>query len=341
MTATAPIRVVVVEDSATQRAFLRKSIERDGDIVIVGEAGSALSAVAAVENSKPDVVTMDLNIPGGGVAAIERIMSSTPRPILLLSGQIGGPRSPAAVDALGAGAVGVLAKPLRWDAASEQVLRGRIRALRRVRAGFTQRSAARPQQWAPARRSIGIPILAIGASTGGPAALARVLRDIKGLNVPVVCVQHIDTNHVTGLTEWLSRSSGWDVRVAAHGDVLQRGVVLVGPGGTHLTVDRGGRVALVRDASALHCPSANRLFASLAESAGERTVAVLLTGMGNDGADGMLAVQRAGGATIVQDEASSAVYGMAKAAVELGAVRRIIALDTIGTAIARALRGLP
>lgn len=339
---SAPIRVLVVEDSLTQRAFLRRSLEADGDIVVVGEAGSAINAIAVAQQMKPDVVTMDLEIPGGGLSAIARIMESNPRPILLLSGRVGGPRTPEAVDALSAGAAGVLVKPLRWDEQSQRLLRGRIRTMRRIRMHHLE--PARPDATGtPGTGKPGVeppverPVVGIGSSTGGPAALARVLRDLAGTPAPVLCVQHIHDHQVEGLARWLSGTTDADVRVAADGDTLANGVVLMAPGGTHLTLDRSRRVKLVPDAESLHTPSVDRMFASLAERCGSRVVACLLTGMGRDGADGMKAVHAAGGMTYVQDEASSVVYGMGRAAVEGDAVTRVLPLDSIGKTINRSV----
>lgn len=340
MTATRePIRVVVVEDSPTQRAFLRRSLEADGDIVVVGEAASALNAVAVAQHTRPDLVTMDFDIPGGGVSAIARIMDRTPLPILLLTGQIGGPRSPAAVEALGAGAVGVLMKPVRWDEDNQRLLRGRVRALRRVVA--TDRRLVAPGGPPPAPSGSGSgtgPVVGLGASTGGPAALATVLRGMSRIDVPVLCVQHIDAQQVDGLAHWLSGTTGWDVRVAADGDEPEAGVVHLGPGGSQLTLGDDERIVLEPDATSLHAPSVDRLLLSLAAVCGSRTVACLLTGMGSDGAAGMLAVHEAGGTTLAQDEPTSVVFGMAAAAARAGAVQRLLPLDSLPIAIVRAAR---
>lgn len=338
----APIRVLVVEDSITQRAFLRRSLEADGDIVVVGEAGSAINAIAVAQQLRPDVVTMDLEIPGGGLSAIARIMESNPRPILLLSARVGGPRTPDAVDALSAGAAGVLVKPLRWDDKSQQLLRGRIRTMRRIRTQHVERaqpgaSGGPIDHRSAAEPTVERPVVGIGSSTGGPAALARVLRDVAAIPAPVLCVQHIHDHQVEGLARWLAGTTDADVRVAADGDALVNGVVLLAPGGAHLTLDRGRRVKLIPDTESLHTPSVDRMLMSLAEVCGSRVVGCLLTGMGRDGAEGMKAVHGAGGMTYVQDEASSVVYGMARAAVESDAVTRVLPLDSLGKTISRSV----
>jgi two-component system chemotaxis response regulator CheB len=345
-TTASVIRVVLVEDSPTQRAFLRRSLEADGDIVVVGEATTAASAVAVVAKGRPDVVALDLEIPGGGQAAIEAIMQETPRPILLLSALIDGPRSTAAADAIRAGAAGVLPKPETWDAAAERTLRGRVRAIRgarlrpalapaRRRGGLFAPAPAGPA--AGAERFRPGALLAIAASTGGPAALSRLLADLRGLPVPVLLVQHIHPQSVAGLATWLERTTGWTTKVATAGVLPAPGEVLLAPAGRHLALDVQGRVALRDDPDGPHKPSADELFLSLARAHAARTVGCILTGMGSDGAHGLAMLRRAGGSTVAQDESSSAVFGMAKAAIDAGAVERVAPLDALAVAIRRSL----
>jgi two-component system chemotaxis response regulator CheB len=336
--AIAPIRVVVVEDSPTQRAVLRRTLEAEGDIVVVGEATTAAGAVAAVRAGAPDVVTVDLQIPGGGEHAIERIMADVPCPILVLSAML--ENRQASAGALGLGAAGVLAKPRRWDQTSEHALRCRVRSLRAVPSRRRQEPLAPPSRPVGAERATTTPIVAIASSTGGPAALTQVLPDLKGTRAAVLVVQHIGTELAGKLADWLGRVTGLPVTLAEHGAPLTPGTVAVGPGGRHLTVDGRGHVALVPGGSDVHQPAADRLFESLAANAGRRTIAAVLTGMGSDGAAGLLALRHAGAMTFAQDEASSAVFGMAKAAVELGAVRRVLPLDVLGPSLARAARGV-
>ena len=335
------IRVVVVEDSPTQRAVLRRSLEADGDIVVVGEAVTAAGALAAVQRGRPDVVTVDLHIPGGGEAAIEQIMELAPKPILLLSAQLAGLRDEASA-AMGAGAASVLAKPRHGDSQAEHMLRTRVRALRGVRprtkASMTSPRRVTGPSAMRAARSTGTPIIAIAASTGGPAAVTTLLQAIAGVTAPVLLVQHIDPQLTGSLAAWMDRTTGWQVAVARHGEPLVPGRVHVGPGGSHLGIDACGRIALAADGAELHRPSADRLFSSLAAHAGDRTIAAVLTGMGSDGAEGLKELRDAGGLTFAQDDHSSAVFGMAKAAVELGAVNRVLPLDALGPAIVRAAR---
>lgn len=375
MAARSPTRVVVIEDSPTQRAFLRRSLEAEGDIVVVGEAGTAVSAVAAVARAEPDVVTVDLDIPGGGAAAIERILRTQPRPVLVLTGTPIARVSRTLV-ALGVPPSAVLVKPLRWDDDAQQALRRKVRSLRRAAGRAAAAGAPPPPVVASPRRrqaatesrnpfvgagatgttgttttsepgrggapvaGAGRGIVAIAASTGGPSALVTVLSGLMGLDAPVLVVQHIGAATFAGLADWLARSSGWPVDVARDGDPLTPGRVVLGPPGTHLTVAEGPRVALVAKPVRTHMPSADELFSSLARVTPKETVGAILTGMGADGAAGLLSLRTAGGVTIAQDEASSVVFGMAKAAIELGAIRHTVPLDTVAPTILRVARGM-
>jgi chemotaxis response regulator CheB len=181
-------------------------------------------------------------------------------------------------------------------------------------------------------------IVAIASSTGGPAALEEVLRHLLGQPVAVVLVQHIDQRLVGGFADWLEKAVGWPVTVAAEGTPPVAGVVHVGPGGKHLEVDGRGLFAYRDEPRSVHMPSADRMFASLAAHAPDRVVAAILTGMGADGAAGLLALKQAGAKTVAQDEASSAVFGMARAALELGAVSHLTPLGGIAPAIVRSVR---
>jgi two-component system chemotaxis response regulator CheB len=182
-------------------------------------------------------------------------------------------------------------------------------------------------------------VVAIAASTGGPAALATVLGGLAGLTVPVLIVQHIHPDFVRGLIDWMTKASPLPVELAHHGQVLRGGRVYIGPGGTHLRVGRDRRIELVETPATIHRPSADQLFGSVSARAGSNSVGVLLTGMGTDGAVGLVAMHRSGAHTIVQDEATSAVYGMPGAAARLGAADQQLPLQAIAAAIVAAVRG--
>ncbi len=334
------MRVVVVEDSLVQRRHLVKVLQHDGDIDVVGEAEDAKTAVVLVEALRPDVVTLDLNIPGGGGhQAIEQIMAHRPTPILVLSATVADRSSAPAVEALVAGALDVLPKPGRWTAENEADIRRAVRAIRgatvlRHPRGHLNRPV--PTRAPQSGRRGSDRVVAIAASTGGPTALVEVLSGLAAVDAPVLVVQHLHPEFVEGLVSWLARTTPLPVRLAADGDVLIPGTVFIGPGGTHLTLGPGRRIRLDPSPDTIHRPSADVLFSSVAEQVGSAAVGVILTGMGADGAAGILKIRQAGGATIGQDEASCAVFGMPRAAARLDALDALLPLGEIAGAIVRA-----
>jgi two-component system chemotaxis response regulator CheB len=334
------IRVVVVEDSLVQRAHLVKVLEADDDISVIGQAGTAIEAIALVARMAPDVLTLDLNLPDhSGSYVIEQIMAHTPTAILVLSATVDGPRSAPAIEALVGGALDALPKPDRWTPEREAELRRSIRILSKVTVirhlrGRVSKSVDRPTAPGPVKS----PVVALAASTGGPAALAEVLADLGGLAAPVLVVQHIHPDFVDALITWMQRVSALPVHAARHGEALLAGHVYIGPGGVHLRIDSHCRVALDPAPAGAHCPSANELFDSVAAQAGAAGIGVIMTGMGEDGATGLLALRGRGGRTFGQDEASCAVFGMPKAACLVGAVSELVPLGEIAATVVRAVR---
>lgn len=340
-----PIRVVVVEDSALQRAALVRIMRDGGAIEVVGEAGSVEEAVRTVAAVKPDVVTMDLEIPGGegtagGLLAIERIMAANRVPILVLSAHAASREDTIAIDALAAGAVDVFPKRATWDADQSAALRRRIGVLSRVtmvsrHVGASARNGGLPG-------GAGRPVVGLVASTGGPSALRQVVTELCGVPAPVLIVQHIHADFAVSFAGWLQDTTGVEVRVAAPGEGLRAGVAYVAPGDHHLRLGAMLTADVSPDpAAAAHRPSADELLGSLARHARRASVACVLTGMGSDGATGLLAVRRAGGATFAQDAASSVVDGMPRAARESGAAASVLGLDLLGPAIRRVVEGVP
>jgi two-component system chemotaxis response regulator CheB len=342
-------RVVVVENSPKQRAQVVRALEADVGLTVVGEASDAASAIAVIESTRPDVVTLDLQIPDGGQRVIEHVMGSVPTPILVLSDDVADRQSAAVVDALAAGAVDVLLKPARWTDATERDLRSRVRivagvAVIRRRPGHTRPAPRKPAPASAAAasrsRSREVTIVGIGASTGGPAALAEVLGGLAGLDACVVVVQHLHPDFVGGLVSWMDRVSPLRVELASGGERVQAGVAFVAPGGSHVRIGDDDELVLSTEPKSLHCPSVDVLFRSLAARRRGRNVGVLLTGMGDDGATGLLELRKRGDVTIAQDEATSAVYGMPRAGARLGAAVHTLPLDQIASAIVRAAGGM-
>jgi two-component system chemotaxis response regulator CheB len=338
---TPPLRALLVEDSTLQAKALTRMLEAEGDIVVVATAGDAADAVSAVARHRPDVVTMDLDIPGGGgQVAITQIMAATPTPILVVSGILDDRHAPPAVAALAAGAVEALPKPRAWGDDDAAELRRQVRRVsripvirRRPQAPRAPRRLWRPDPSVPTDG----PIVALAASTGGPAALAVLLGGLREARAPVLLVQHIHPSFAGGFAAWLTSCTGKPAVIAENGMPLEAGRVHVAPGDVHLRLAPGGRLAVSPDPPALHRPSADVLFESVAEVAGRSAIGVLLTGMGDDGARGLLAMRRAGARTFAQDEASSTVFGMPRAAALAGAADTVLALDELAAAVHEAV----
>lgn len=319
-------RVLICEDSKTYAAGLTRLLRRDPEIDVVGVCSSAEDVIVRLSRlaPRPDLLTMDLELPGiSGGDAIEQIMSVLPIPILVLSGSVER-GSPAALAAVAAGALDAVSKDgldlLDLDGERAQAFRRRVKVLsgvRVIRHPRARLSRCRPAAPASAGSAS---VIGVAASAGGPQALAEVLREIPGgFPIPILVVQHIVEGFAAGFARWLDAQVPLAVRVATDGAAADPGV-WVAPDGAHLTLDGAFRMALdTRTDAGLHRPSGDVLLRSLAAHAGREAVAVVLTGMGRDGAEGLDAVRCAGGLTIAQDEASSAVFGMPRAAAERGA----------------------
>jgi two-component system chemotaxis response regulator CheB len=316
------LRVLICEDSGTYAAELRRTLEHDGDITVVAVCSTAEEAISALPRTAPDLVTMDVVLPGmSGIDAVGKIMSSRPLPILVLYDEAGpGTGVPAA--ALAAGALDVLAKDdldlLHPAGPSAAALRHRIKVLSgaRVIRHLSARLDGLPAGPVPGRRAS---VIGICASVGGPQVLMRLLDALPAdYPIPILVVQHIAAGFTDGLVHWLDQTVVVPVGIAVPGAPAGAGVWFA-PEGAHLTLAASGRLALDRHTVAgRHRPSGDVLLTSIAAAAGRAGVAVVLTGMGSDGAAGAAAVLRQGGLAIAQDQQSSAVFGMPKSAIDLG-----------------------
>jgi two-component system chemotaxis response regulator CheB len=314
----ASTRVLICEDSRTYAAGLRRLLEYDGDIVVAAVCTSAEEALAALPAVSPDLVTMDIELPGmNGLQAVEDIMATRPCPILVLSSHVGG-ASELTAATLAAGALDAIAKddlPL-LDPGTEAAAALRRRVHRLSRARVIRHPRARLRTDASVRAELrDAAAVGIVASTGGPQNLAAILRSLPAaFAVPVLVVQHMSAGFTEGLARWLDGVGPLPVRLARDGAVAESGV-WIAPEDAHLLLRADMTLALDRRSEAgLHRPSGDVLLTSIAAAAGRDAVAVVLTGMGRDGAAGAKAVCAAGGSVFVQDEESSAVYGMPKAA---------------------------
>lgn len=339
-----PIRVVVVEDSLLQRRRLVRLLEADGTIAVVGEAGSAGEAETVVASAAPDVVTMDLELPGGrdrtpgGIVAIEEIMATEAVPILVLSAHVASRDDTLAIDALAAGAVDCFPKDPTWGPDASAALRRRVLVLSRLQMVTRKRRPARGAEAEPEPRGNAGVVIALAASTGGPSALRTVLTGLSGVRVPILLVQHIHSDFAGSFATWLQDSTGIPTRLPLHGELAAAGTVYVAPPEVHLRLGAGGALELGKLPELLSRPSCDELLRSVAAHAGALGVGAVLTGMGDDGARGLLAMRERGAATFAQDAETSAIDGMPRAARELGAAQRALPLPALGPAIAEAAR---
>lgn len=333
----APVRVLVVDDSATMRGMITAILRRDPAIEVVGSAADPLAAREAIKQLNPDVITLDIEMPNmDGLSFLERIMRLRPMPVVMLSTltQAG---AEATLRALELGAVDCLAKPTSLDGAAAALsdLSSRVRAAAgaRVRAAGDHAPAARPTG---AYRPSGH-VVAIGSSTGGVEALLNVIGQFPANCPPTVITQHMPATFTASFAARLDRATEASVAEAWDGAPIEPGRIWLAPGGaTHLEVvgRQSLRCRLVQgDLVNGHRPSVDVLFRSVAEACGARAVGAILTGMGRDGAQGLLAMREAGARTVGQDEATSVVYGMPRAAHEIGAVERQSPIGAIGAAV--------
>jgi two-component system chemotaxis response regulator CheB len=334
-------RVLVCDDSPAFVAAFRRVLEREGDIDVETSRVAAGVAVAARSDSPPDLIAIELDAHSGALAVIEEIMSTSPLPILVLEpasargGGAAAARAAGALDTIGKDDVDLRA----LDGAEAAELRRRIKLLARMRVIRHPRGRLRTGggSSSPVPSIFGrhrATHLAIAASTGGPPALRAVLGCLPAtFGLPVLIVQHISSGFTAGLAAWLGAEIDLPVRIASDGERPKSGVWLA-PEGAHMLLAPGGTLVLDHTtAPAPHRPAADVLFRSVAANVGKSAAAVVLSGMGADGAAGAAAVRAAGGITIAQDEATSAVFGMPRAAAEAGA-EYVLALEAIGPALA-------
>jgi two-component system chemotaxis response regulator CheB len=352
------VRVLIVEDSKVSAILLEHLLVEDGRFQVLGIAPSGEEALRMMPRLAPDVVLMDVRLPGiDGVETTRRIMHSQPTPIVVTSASLSDGSMTVSMDALKAGALSVIEKPLatrRNDfqrlakrLCNQLLIMSRVRVVAQRRSGLVtlpaRPPAAAPLAAAPpaaamprptgdpARGACHYEMLGLVASTGGPQALARVLSALpKDFPLPVTVVQHIGAEFTEGFAAWLDTQVPMVVRLARSGEHVVPGHVYVAPGGAHL-VARGGMLALSHETPVSgQRPSGTVLFNSMARAFAERAIGVLLTGMGDDGAAGLLAMRAAGAYTVVEDECTAVVYGMPAVAMRMGAARLQLPLDAIG-----------
>lgn len=347
----APTRVLIVDDSAFARALLRSALEQAPGIIVVGEAANGEQALEMARRLRPNLITMDLEMPVmGGLQAIDAIMHSNAVPILVVSDVA---HAENAMAALALGALEVMQKPDYGTLQDGQLAR-RVRLLAGVSMVTRMRARSeKPAQVQPSKAGIAStsvlpatslisanlkgPTFAIASSTGGTQALASILPALPAdFSGSVLIAQHISDGFSVGLAEWLSRLCHLPVRVAEHGELVRMGEVLIAPSEYHMSITASGAVNLsMAKPEDVYRPNCDALLGSVADVFARNAVGVILTGMGRDGATGIARIRQAGGVTIAQDETSSLIYGMNRVAVESGDIQHLVPLNEIAGTMQR------
>ena len=340
MTPTPSLRIGIVNDSAIATEALRRSLAFKPSLKVVWTAADGAEAVVKARQLTPDLILMDLIMPGiDGVEATRQIMASSPCAILVVTASIGA-QSWRVFEAMGHGALDAVDTPelgLGEDREAAQLLLRKIETIGKLIGDKAPKVPAAKSL----RKQPGEPLVAIGASSGGPAALAKLLSGLPAdLAAPVLIVQHIDHQFAAGMADWLQQYTPWAVKIAKEGQRPEPGVVLVAGTSDHLVFKSSERLGYTSEpVAAVHRPSVDVFFDSCNRHWRGDIYAALLTGMGRDGAMAMKLLRDKGHYTVAQDAASSAVYGMPKAAADLGAAVEVLPLEKIGPRIGRLVAG--
>ena len=346
------IAVLIVEDSDVVRQLLEHIIGSDPRFEIVASASSAEEALEILQRITPDVISLDIRLPGiNGFEATRQIMRDKPTPIVVCSASVESEDLKITMNALRAGALTVVEKPVGSTRSDYERLAAtlctQLAIMSDVKVVRQRTLADSPTRLTAKNRTLSVPltapptvlgtparILGIGASTGGPNAVVQLLTDLgPDFPLPALLVQHIMPGFLAGFVAWLRTVTPWQATIARSGELAHRATVYVAPPDHHLLIE-GNRILLTQDPPiSVQRPSATVLFQSMARSARASGLGILLTGMGDDGADGLLALRRAGGYTIAEHESSAVVYGMPKAAVDRGAACESLPLAHIATRI--------
>ncbi len=335
ITNNATTRVLVVDDSAVIRQLLCRELAKDPHIQVVGFAPDAFAARDKIVALRPDVVTLDIQMPKmDGITFLRRLMEYHPIPVIVVS-SLGASGAPEAIEAMAAGAVDVVAKPSPGEGIESfsRALAEKIKAARRARPEAAETIVETPNSSVDLNSIPKDTIFALGASTGGVQALTQILSSLPPGAPATLVVQHMPRGFTASFASRLDSLGPMSVKEAADGDVLRPGRVLIAPGGRHMRLRRigaGFNVELIDAPEVNHQrPSIQVLFESIARLAPPRVVAALLTGMGNDGAAGLLTMRNKGARTIAQDESTSTVFGMPAEAIKCGAAEAVVPLHRI------------
>ena len=347
------VRVMVVEDSLVVRQLLVHIIASDPRLLVAAAVSSAEEALQEIGRVQPDVISMDIRLPGmDGLEATRRIMSEQPTPIVVIADSIEDSSLKISMNALRAGALTVVEKPVGLSSAGyagiastictqlyimSQVPVVRQRSFAPWREKTMSPAPRREAEWKATRPSV----MGIAASTGGPPALAKVLSALPAnFPLPILLVQHMGAPFMEGFASWLNGLMPLDVRLAQDQEIPSAGCVYVAPGDRHLLLSPAGTLRVSGDPPlGNQRPSATMLFQSIARSAGPRGLGVILTGMGEDGAQGLVEMRQAGGYALAEDESTAVVYGMPAAAARLGGVNLSLPLDLLAPRILKLAQG--
>jgi two-component system, chemotaxis family, protein-glutamate methylesterase/glutaminase len=335
-----PLRVLVVERAG--ESVLADLVRATAGTELIAVATTGAQAIAQTQRLRPDAVLMSSAISAQNASATTReIMTLAPAPVIVVIEEPGAAAERARANVLAAGAMATpAALPRAASAEFGARAQSLIETMHAVAAvPLVRRRPARPAARPQGRRRRGDVVVAIGASTGGPAALHGIFAAMPpGFGAPILVTQHIAAGFTTGMVGWLDAAGPLHVKLAEHGELLQNATVYVAVDDRHLTVSADHAIALTdMQPSGGHRPSATIMFRSVAERFAARTYAVILTGMGRDGVDGLTDVRRAGGTIYAQDEASCAVFGMPKAAIDAGVVDLVLPLEAIPNHLAEAV----
>ena len=337
------IRLLVVDDSSLARDLIAEIVSPYDDLVIAGTAENGKEACRMASSLRPDLILMDVHMPVmNGIEATDCIMKENPTPILIVTSD---DAIETGLSALAMGALDVVLKPSIDSAEDSLAHRMFIKTIRNL-AGSAMKQANILRQPAAAPAGRGMPgtkerkygILGIASSTGGPGALRVILPGIQYIDIPVLVTQHLGADFADPFIAWIGKDMVREISFAKDGEEITPSKILFAPPGIHLTVTKNRRIRF-DDSPPVNFqkPSADLMFSSMAEAYGNKAMGVILTGMGKDGARGMLALKEAGGCTLAQDEQSCVVYGMPKAAVEINAVGAIVELQKMTEAIINAM----
>lgn len=345
-TKTTPVRVLIAEDSPVARELLVSIMQSTPGLQVVGTARNGAEAVRLAKRLKPDVITMDVHMPEmDGFEAANQIMREAPCPIVIISNSMDKHERELTFDALKAGALSAINKPTMYDPpeilealATRVKLMSEVKVVRRW--SQASKRSSKPQDLAgpPALKRNGkskIQLVTIASSTGGPGMLAKIFSELTlDFPVPILVVQHITPGFGDGLATWLNQQTALEVRIAQHADEPKAGRILIAPDGYHMIVNSMGLITLTKEPP-LHGlrPAADYLFNSVAQVYGATAIGVVLTGMGSDGAEGLLAMREMGAHTVAQDKSTCVVFGMPAVAIELGAAEQILPAQRIAAAI--------